>query len=274
MAPWRDRAGRVSPLRIATLLALVLPAGWILYLALSHGLGPEPLNQAMHETGRWALRFLVITLAVTPLGRALSWPRLFTIRRMLGLGTLAWAVLHLSLYVADQNWVIWRAALEIASRFYLALGFTALLGLTVLGWTSTDGWMKRLGRRWKKLHKLVFPIATIALLHAFIQSKADTSQPVLMAGLFLWLVAWRFLPARWQAHPAALLCLVLLAVGGAAGLEYAWYALTTNLPAARIAAANLDLSFGPRPAVQAGLVALAIPLLVLLRRLAGGPRAA
>nr|WP_302474123.1 protein-methionine-sulfoxide reductase heme-binding subunit MsrQ [Roseococcus sp. MDT2-1-1] len=256
------------------MLALVLPAGWILSLALSDGLGPEPLNQAMHETGRWALRFLVITLAVTPLGRALAWPRLFTLRRMLGLGTLAWAVLHLSLYFADQNWVIWRVALEIVSRFYLTLGFVALAGLAVLGWTSTDGWMKRLGRRWKKLHRLVFPIALLALLHAFIQSKADTSQPVLMAGLFLWLVAWRFLPARWQAHPAALLGLAVLAVGGAAGLEYAWYALTTNLPAARIAAANLDLSFGPRPAVQAGLVALALPLGVLLRRLAGGPRAA
>lgn len=266
--PWRDRAGRLSPLRIAALACIVFPALLLGHAAWTEALGPEPLKTATHETGRMAIRLLLASLAVTPFGRILGFPKLFQLRRMLGLAALAWAGFHLLLYVGDQNWRLWRVAVEIASRFYLVLGFTALAGLAVLGWTSTDAWMKRLGRRWKRLHRLVFPVAVLALLHAFIQSKADTSQAVLMAGLFVWLMAWRALPARFQASLPAIAGLAVATLIGAIALEYAWYAVATNLPAWRIAMANLDLSFGPRPAVQAGLAAAAFAALVAARRLA------
>jgi sulfoxide reductase heme-binding subunit YedZ len=272
--PWTDRAGRFSSLRAATLLLLTAPLVALLHAWATGTLGPEPVERATHETGSWAIRFLVLTLAVTPLGRIFGWPRLFQIRRMLGLGALAWAVLHFGIYVAEQNWVLWRVAAEIAQRFYLVIGFAALCGLAVLGWTSTDGWMKRLGRRWKRLHRIVFVLAPLALLHAFIQSKADASQAVLLAGFFLWLMGWRALPGAWQGRASALLTLGLGAMLGAALLEFLWYALATNLPAARIAMANLDLAFGPRPAVWVGLVALALVPLLLLRRIAGGRAAA
>jgi sulfoxide reductase heme-binding subunit YedZ len=272
--PWNTRAGRFSALRAATLALLVLPLLLLVADWATGNLGPEPVERATHETGRWALRFLVLALAVTPLGRVLGWPQLFQLRRMIGLGALAWALLHFGIYVAEQNWVLWRVAAEIAQRFYLVIGFAVLCGLVVLGWTSTDGWVKRLGRRWKRLHRIVFVLAPLALLHAFIQSKSDASQAVLLAGLLLWLMGWRALPAAAQTRLAVLAGLGVAAMLGAALLEYLWYALATNLPAARIAAANLDLAFGPRPAVQVGLAALVLLALVGLRRVAQRRRAA
>lgn len=272
--PWQDRQGRFSALRAVVLAGLCLPLLPLLWPWATGTLGPEPIEEAMHETGRWAIRFLLLTLVVTPLGRILAWPRLFQVRRMLGLGALAWAVLHLGLYVVEQDVVLARVVSEIAKRTYLLIGFAALCGLAVLGWTSTDGWMRRLGRGWKRLHRLVFPIAVLALLHAFIQAKSDVSQAVLLSALFLWLLGWRALPARWQGHLAALVGLSVAAMLGAALVEYLWYALATNLPAARVAAANLDLTFGPRPAVLAGMIGLGIVALVGVWRLVGARRAA
>jgi sulfoxide reductase heme-binding subunit YedZ len=268
-APWRDRAGRVSRLRIVTLAVMILPALRLFQLWAMDQLGPEPLEAATHETGRWAIRLLVATLAVTPLGRILNWPKLFQLRRMIGLGALAWVLLHFVLYIGDQNWRLLRVAIEIVSRVYLVIGFTALVGLVVLGWTSTDGWMKKLGRGWKKLHRIVLPVALLGLLHAFIQSKADTSQAVLLAGLLVWLLAWRALPGRWQTSLPALALLSLAAGLSAVLIEFLWYAGFSNLPAARIAAANLDFTFGPRPAVLAGLIAAGFVVLAALRRLVG-----
>lgn len=250
---WRERNGKLSPLRIATLAILILPTLFILADWWQSNLGPEPLNAVMHETGRWSIRFLIASLAVTPAGRILGWPRLYQIRRMVGLGALAWVLLHLTLYVADQNWIVTTALAEIAKRFYLTIGFLALLGLAALGWTSTDGWMRQLGRRWKTLHRLIFAIVILGMLHAFIQAKSDVSQESLLTGILLWLLLWRLIPARFQSSVPALAALTLLAFFAAVGVEYAWYALGTNLPASRVAAANFDLTFGPRPVVQASI---------------------
>jgi sulfoxide reductase heme-binding subunit YedZ len=272
--PWLDRRGRFSWLRAAVLAGLVLPFALLVQAWLTGSLGPDPVEQATHETGRWAIRFLMLTLVVTPLGRIMGWPKLFQLRRMIGLGALAWATLHFGIYVAEQNFILWRVASEIAQRFYLVIGFTVLCGLAVLGWTSTDDWMRRLGRRWKRLHRLVFLLAPLALLHAFIQSKADVSQAVLLTALLLWLMGWRALPARWQGKLWALAGLSVAAMLGAAAVEYLWYAVATNLPAARIAAANLDLTFGPRPAVLAGMIAAGAVVVVGAWRVVGGRRAA
>jgi sulfoxide reductase heme-binding subunit YedZ len=152
---------------------------------------------------------------------------------------------------------------EIALRFYLTIGFVALLGLAALGWTSTDGWMRRLGRRWKRLHLLIFPIAALGVFHFFLQSKSQLWEAVLAAGLLAWLILWRLLPNRARLHPIALLLLAPATGLAAAGLEYAWYALATNLPADRILAANLDVGFGLRPAVWAAVAAVVPPLLAL-----------
>ena len=268
ITPWRDRRGRLSALRICALALMTAPALRLFQMWAMDELGPEPLEYATHETGRWAIRLLILSLAVTPVGKILGWQKLFQLRRMIGLGALAWVSLHALLYVGDQNWVLWRVAIEIFTRVYLIIGFVALVGLAVLGWTSTDEWVRRLGRRWKRLHRLVFPIALLALLHAFIQSKADTSQAVILAGLLIWLLAWRALPLERQTSIPLLAALSVAATLGAVLVEFVWYSAATNLPAARIAAANLDLTFGPRPALISGMIAAGFVLLAALRRLA------
>ena len=259
--PWRDRTGRVSALRAVVLALALAPALILAGRGVLQELGPEPAKAALKELGLWTIRLLLVTLAVTPLGRILASPQVLSLRRMLGLTTLGYALLHLLLYAADQNFILPRIALEILQRFYLTIGFVALAGLVVLGWTSTDGWMRKLGRRWKRLHGVIFGLAALGVFHFFLQSKSQLWEAILAAGFLAWLVLWRLLPRGVQAHPVALLALAPAAGLAAAGLEYAWYALATNLPAQRILAANLDIDFGLRPAVWVAVAAVAMPLL-------------
>ena len=124
----------------------------------------------------------MLSLAITPFARILEWPRLLTVRRMIGVTALVYASVHFSLYIVDQKFNLLTVASEIVKRFYLTIGFVALSGLIALGVTSTDAAMKRMGRRWKQLHRLVYPIGVLALLHYFIQTKANVGEPVVRLG--------------------------------------------------------------------------------------------
>ncbi|TDH63852.1 sulfoxide reductase heme-binding subunit YedZ [Dankookia rubra] len=259
--PWQDRAGRFSALRAVVFALLMLPAAWVAGEVALGLLGPEPWKAALKEIGLWTIRLLLVTLAVTPLGKILAEPRILALRRLLGLTTLAYAVLHLVLYAGHENFGLWKVASEIVRRIYLTIGFVALLGLAALGWTSTDGWIRALGPRWKRLHSLAFPIAALGVLHFYMQSKTVVWEAVMAAGFLAWLLAWRALPAGWRGRLPVLVMLAPFTVLAAALIEYAWYAAATNLPAERILLANLDVSFGLRPAVWAGVAALAVPLL-------------
>ncbi len=269
--PWQDRAGRRSALRAVVFALLLAPAAWVAGEAALGLLGPEPWKAATKEIGLWSIRLLLVTLAVTPVGRILAEPRLLALRRLFGLVTLAYAVLHLVLYAGHENFGLWKVASEIVLRVYLTIGMVALLGLAVLGWTSTDGWIRALGPRWKRLHWLVFPIAALGIFHFFLQVKSQQGEAVIAAGLLAWLVLWRLLPAGWRGRLPALLALAPLTALAAAGLEYAWYAVATNLPAERILLANLDVAYGLRPALWAGVAALAVPALAALWRLWRSP---
>jgi sulfoxide reductase heme-binding subunit YedZ len=254
--------------------ALFIPGLLTAFWLATDQLGGRPVNEAIHQTGLWTIRFLLISLAVTPFARMFSWPQLLLVRRMVGLTALAYGVVHLSLYVVDQNFVLTKVVSEIVLRFYLTIGFIALLGLAVLGATSTDGAMKRMGRNWKRLHRLVYPIAVLALLHYFIQSKANVSEPVFVAGLFVWLIVWRVLPQSWQRHWVTYPVLAVAACVATAWLEFAWYALATHINPWRVLAASETLRFGLRPAhyvflcaAAAAVLVLGQPALPLLRRL-------
>ena len=170
---------------MAVFLALFAPCAWTLFSYELGTLGPRPLIEAIHQTGLWAIRFLMISLAITPLRRALQWPRLILVRRMVGVAAFGYATLHLALYIVDQAFD-WRlVASEIVFRFYLTIGFLALMSLSVLAATSTDGMIRRLGgRRWRRLHQSVYVIAVLALVHYFIQSKLNVAEPMVVAGLF------------------------------------------------------------------------------------------
>jgi len=191
---WRDRRGHVSALRIVTLLALLTPVVIALIDARAIYYGARPINDVIHRTGYWALIFLLASLAVTPLRRIARFGNLIDVRRMIGVGAFCYAAAHISLYFADQMYDLIKVASEIVRRVYLTIGFTALLGLTALAVTSTDGIVKRLGaQRWQLLHQIVYVIAILALIHYFQQTKADVSVPTLTAGLFGWLMGYRLL---------------------------------------------------------------------------------
>ena len=270
-APWRDRRGRFVPIKAAALAAAVAPALFYAVLWSVVGLGPRPLNEAIHSVGLWGIRWLMIALAITPLARALDWSGLLLVRRMVGLTALAWLGVHFSLFLADQEFDLVAAASEIVDRLYLTLGFVVLLGLIALGATSTDAAVRRMGRWWKRLHRLAYPLGAAGLLHYFIQSKANVSEPVYVAGLFAWLMFWRLLLSGWRARPLAYLALAPLAGAAAAGIEFAWYGLATRINPWRVLAANETISFGLRPAHYVALTALLVALVVLLRRF-GIPR--
>src|SRR5205823_7641008 len=186
--------GRWSALKIIAFVAALLPASWIAYQAAADELGARPVTEAIHQAGDWTLRFLLITLAVTPAQRIFNYPRLILARRTLGVASAGYAVLHFSLYLLDQHFDVLKVASEIALRIYLTIGALALTGLIALASTSTDAAIRRLGsQRWNKLHRIVYGIAFLASVHFFIQSKLDTYQPVLMTGFFIWLLAYRVL---------------------------------------------------------------------------------
>ena len=198
MVPWRDRRGRFLPFTAAVLAAVCVPGLLTAFWWTQDELGARPVTEAIHEIGLWAIRFVMIALAVTPLRAALDWGKLLLVRRMLGVTALAYAVVHFSLYIVQQNGNMAMVVSEIVHRFYLTIGFAVLLGLIALGITSTDSAVRRMGRWWKRLHRLAYPLAVLALLHYFIQSKANVSEPVFVAGLYVWLMLWRVLPVRWQ----------------------------------------------------------------------------
>lgn len=194
MTPWTDRAGRFSLLKAAVFACALAPAVWLAVTAMTVGLGPRPFTVAIHETGDWAVRFLLASLAVTPFRRIARFPKLIMVRRMLGVTAFAYAFVHFILYFFDQKWNLGVIASEIALRLYLTIGFVAWIGLAVLAATSTDAMTKRLGgRNWRRLHQAAYVIALLALVHYFQQTKADVTVPTFTAGLFGWLMGYRFI---------------------------------------------------------------------------------
>ena len=238
----RDPAGRFSWLKVFVLLGALAPALVLVLRWQTHDLGARPITEAIHVMGLWAIRFLMITLAVTPARAVLDWGRVVMLRRMLGVTTACYAGGHLTLYALDQKWRLLHVASEIALRFYLTIGFVALLGLIALAVTSTDGWQRSLGRRWKTLHKLVYAIAVLALFHYAIQSKADVTEAVFLAGLFVWMMAWRRLRRRWQQQLWPLLPLALGAAVAASAIEAVWYAVRNHVNPMLVWTTNFDFS--------------------------------
>jgi methionine sulfoxide reductase heme-binding subunit len=161
----------------------------------------------------------------------------------------------------DENFRLGMVVSEIVHRFYLTIGFVALTGLSVLGATSTDAAMRWLGVRWKRLHRTLYGLGVLALLHYFVQSKANVSEAVMLAGFFVWLMAWRVVPAGAQRWLGTLVALAIVAAVATAWIEFAWYALATGINPWRVLAASETLRFGLRPAHWVLLVGLGVAVL-------------
>ncbi len=266
--PWTDRAGRFAPFKAAVFALLFVPALWLAADWWLDALGARPVKALILGAGLWAARLLLLSLLISPARILAAWPGVLAVRRMVGVAAALYAVAHLALYATEQGWHLGHVAGEILRRFYLTIGFVALFGLAALAATSTNDAMRRLGRNWKRLHRLAYPLAGLALFHFFLQSKADVGQAVLYAGVFAWAMLWRALPAGRDRSLAAMPLLAIAACAITAVLEYAWYALATHIPPARVLGAELALDFGPHPAGQVLMLGLVATLAAALRRLA------
>jgi sulfoxide reductase heme-binding subunit YedZ len=188
--------------------ACLIPLGLITHDALTGGLGAEPIRELQLRTGWWALSFLMITLAVTPLRRLSGWNPLIRFRRMLGLFAFFYATLHLTNYVGVDQFFSWKdIAEDILKRPWITIGFSAFLLLTPLAATSTQAMLRRLGgKRWAALHRLVYVSAAFGVLHFLWLVKKDTREPATFGLILILLLAARLrlerLAARgWQSRP-------------------------------------------------------------------------
>ncbi len=172
----------------------LLPLAEVLWRLVNDNLGPDPARTLALETGIWGLYFLLMTLAVTPLRRLSGWSPINRIRRMLGLFSLFYASCHLFIYLAFiLVWNFAEFATELAERPYILAGFTAWVLMLPLGITSTHGMIKRLGKKWKKLHRTIYFIAPIVILH-FVWLSKTIERPALYGILLAVLLLFRLLP--------------------------------------------------------------------------------
>jgi sulfoxide reductase heme-binding subunit YedZ len=186
-------------LKPTVFLLCLVPLAWIVIDGLSDGLGANPIETITHRTGDWTLRLLLLSLTVTPARRLLRWNWPLRVRRMLGLFTFFYAILHFATYLVLDQFFDWGEILkDIVKRPYITVGFTALLLLIPLAVTSTNGMMRRLGRRWAQLHQLVYVIATLGVFHYLWLVKADLLQPLVYAGILLALLLVRVWYQRCQ----------------------------------------------------------------------------
>jgi len=195
-APWRWIAAKAL-----VHAAALAPMAWMVRDALTDGLGADPVDELTHRTGTWALRLLLACLAMTPLRRLLdqAWPIRF--RRLLGLYAFFYASAHLGVYVVLDLGGYWAQVLEdIVERPFMTVGFAAWLLLLPLAATSTQGWMRRLGRRWGKLHRAVYVAACLAVLHFAWGVKADLREPLVYAAVLALLLGARL---AWRAQARA-----------------------------------------------------------------------
>lgn len=183
-------------LRVVMWVACLAPAAWLAAGAFLGWLGVNPIEKLTHVTGMTALVMLLVTLAVSPARRLTGWNPLIKLRRPLGLFAFFYAVLHFSVWMVLDlgfrlEWV-WEDILE---RPYITIGFTALVLLTPLAVTSTRGWIRRLGKKWTALHRLVYVATALGLVHFYWLVKADVRLPLLLIATFVVLMGFRV--QRW-----------------------------------------------------------------------------
>ncbi len=181
-------------------LTCLIPAVFVVTDAfeITGRLGANPIEEIQDRFGIWALRFIMITLAITPLRRASGWNWLVRFRRMFGLFTFFYVLLHfLTWFILDSEMLLSAILEDLTERPFITIGFAALVLLTALAVTSTDGMRRRMGRRWQKLHYAVYVIASLGVWHYWWQVKKDITEPGTYAAILAVLLASRI---WWRWH--------------------------------------------------------------------------
>ena len=173
--------------------ACLLPVAILVWRGFNNGLSADPIAFVTHATGDWTLRFLVITLAITPLRKILHLPQLIRFRRMLGLFAFFYVCLHFTTWIWLDKGFIWSEMWkDVVKRRFITVGFTGLVLLIPLAITSTAGWIRRLGgKRWQMLHRLIYVIAVLGVIHYYWLVKSDVRKPLFYGFLVAILLAWR-----------------------------------------------------------------------------------
>jgi len=189
-------------LKPALFVGALVPAALLVRGAFSDGLGVNPIETITLTTGRWALRFLLAALAVTPVRRLTRWHAVIRLRRMLGLFAFFYATLHFLTYIVLDHFFDWpRIVDDIVKRRFITLGFLAFVLMAPLALTSTAGWVRRLGgRNWQRLHRLIYVSGVCAVIHFLWKVKVITWDPlkyaVILAALLAFRVWWAYRPQR------------------------------------------------------------------------------
>jgi len=180
------------------------PVVWIGFRFFSDGLGANPIEALLHWAGGWALVLLLAGLAVTPIRRITGWNRIIKVRRLIGLFAFSYASLHLLIYLGLDQGFAWSFIVEdVVDRPFITVGMAAYLLLIPLAVTSTRGWIRRLGKRWQALHRLVYVSAGLAALHFYWKVKADTFWPLVAAAVLAILLLARLPWRRWTGPSKA-----------------------------------------------------------------------
>ena len=199
------KPNQVQWVKGALFVLCLVPLGRLVWLGTHRGLGANPIEYITHSTGWWTLSFLLITLSVTPLRRLTGWNWLLRLRRMLGLFAFFYVCLHFVTYIWLDQFFDWHSMVkDIAKRPFITVGFTAFLLLIPLAATSTNRMVKRLGaRRWQRLHRMVYIIATLGVLHFWWLVKKDIREPLLFGALLGLLLLARLIYRMRKADAAA-----------------------------------------------------------------------
>ena len=173
------------------------PAAWLLGLTplvilATGGIGVDPIETVTNLTGFWALTLLMSSLAITPLRRMTRWNGIIGARKVLGNFAFFYAVLHFVTYLVDQSFSMGFIVADVVKHWWVTVGFAALLLLVPLALTSSQRAIRRLGKRWQKLHRLVYVAAGLGVLHFFLLVKKDVVPPLIFAGVFAGLMAFRY----------------------------------------------------------------------------------
>jgi sulfoxide reductase heme-binding subunit YedZ len=180
--------------KAALFLLCLVPFADLVWRGFNYDLSADPVKFITHRTGDWTLRFVVITLAITPLRKILRLPQLIRFRRMFGLFAFFYVCLHFTTWIWLDHYFAWSAMWkDVLKRPFITVGFTGFVLLIPLAITSTSGWIRRLGgRRWQLLHRAIYLTAVAGVIHFYWLVKSDVRRPLRYAFLVLILLAWRF----------------------------------------------------------------------------------
>jgi len=189
---------RITLIKVLVFLACLIPVGRLVGKALTGMLGANPIDVITRSTGTWTLTFLIITLGITPLRRLSGWHVLIRFRRMVGLFAFFYGCLHFMTFIWLDKFFDWHDMIkDIEKRPFITVGFTGFVLMLPLALTSTQGWIRRLGKRWQLLHRLIYVSATAGVVHFWWLVKADLRRPQIYAAVLTALLAYRAL--AWAA---------------------------------------------------------------------------